>query len=183
MDEKDFLPPATIIENTPGVHFKPTRINTIQDVVDTLSYCFNQIWNDDRELSSPENRYWKMIVSDWAKQQIAAVKERDAHSPEVAAKQLEDQLRIVTGAKKLDPARMHEILTSRNFGFALEQYMVDVEVIEDKKDDSSNGTKEALDQLQKKGLLGEAAEYFDTEIDEDGGGIGGAARPIDELSF
>lgn len=185
MDENDFMPPAIPDrpdDRVPGLDFKPERINSIQDVVDCLSYAQSRMWNDSMEMSSAEARFWNNYYN-WSKNAIAAMKERDAHSPEVAAKEMAEQLRIVTGAKKLDPARMLEILTSRNFAFSLEQYMVDVEVVEDKKDDGNDRAKEALDKLQKRGLPEQVSEYFDAEVDEDAGGAGRPQRDIDELSF
>lgn len=72
-----------VIENIPGM---PEQINSIQDVVDVLSYIYKEMWSKKDNMSTAESRFYTLICNSWAKQQIAAIKERDAHSPEVAAK-------------------------------------------------------------------------------------------------
>lgn len=152
MDYRQYLPITAPEDLQPEKH-----INTIQDVVDELSRLYREIQSKG-ELSDKELKYYKLVFSDWSKHMISAVKERDAHSPEIQAKQLEDQLRIVTGARKLSQARMLEILTSRNFAFSLEQYVVDAEVIE--ASEKSETPQIAMARLEQSGI--NLGDYFDS---------------------
>lgn len=153
MDYRQYLPiPAP--EETLQTE---SRINTIQDVVDELNALHSEI-RGKGELSDKELKYYKLLFSDWSKHMIAAIKERDSHSPEIQAKQLEDQLRIMNGARNLSPARMLEILTSRNFAFSLEQYVVDAEVIE--APEKSETPQHAIARLEKSGI--NLGDYFDS---------------------
>lgn len=151
-DYRAYLPQA---ETPPP----PEQINTIQDVVNQLSSLFTEI-REKGEMADKELKYYRLLLSDWSKQMIAAIKERDSHSPEIQAKQLEEQLRIVNGARRLSFAQMHQILTSRNFTFSLEQYVVDAEVIEtDSEKPAAAPPGGAIARLQDSGI--NLSDYFD----------------------
>ncbi|MBZ0187507.1 MAG: hypothetical protein K8F91_14765 [Candidatus Obscuribacterales bacterium] len=166
MDSKKNYLPSICREKQPGVDFKPERVNTIQDVVDTLSYGWNQIW-DKEDITDKEVKYYRTL-SDWGKHMIAAIKERDAHSPEKQAKELEERLRISMGAKMLGMTKMHEVLLAKNFGFALEQYVDVEEVIEIKQEEEEVAPTRALLTLKDKGLLNHAERYFASEAGKEG---------------
>lgn len=99
-------------------------------------------------------------ISSMSTQLIAAIKERDANSPEAQARKLEQIHEIVKAAKALNPQQAREVLLSRDFR-ALEIEAFKVEVLED-------GSKCEEDQHESAGgsAGGEEEGEADTDIAE-----------------